>query len=270
MIFIQLKNYILLVLFYLLLTACASFNADYHSNGFALAQQAGFTDKLIQTQAFDLTAFTRIQNNHQPIRVYIEGDGFAWVNKQQQSSDPTPHQALALQLASIDPYPNIIYMARPCQYQQTNRACDTHYWGDKRFAIEVIKSMQQALDALNINHSAIELVGYSGGGAIAILMAADRTDVLNIRTIAANLDHIYVNQFHHVALMPDSLNAIDFAQKNSKITQIHFIGLQDTVIPPETAKRYLKKSKSSSIRLVEVQAGHQFGWLEKWLELLAY
>ena len=52
------------------------------------------------------------------VNIYIEGDGRAWLNKNRPSLDPTPKNSLALKLAEIDPAPNVIYLARPCQYSK--------------------------------------------------------------------------------------------------------------------------------------------------------
>jgi len=55
-----------------------------------------------------------------------------------------------------------------------------------RFAPEVINSFSRAIDTLKEKSGAkyVELVGYSGGGAIAVLVAAGRSDVVGVRTVA--------------------------------------------------------------------------------------
>lgn len=42
-----------------------------------------------------------------------------------------------------------------------------------------------------------ELIGYSGGGNIAAILAERRADVRSLRTVAGNLDVAYVNATHH-------------------------------------------------------------------------
>lgn len=46
-----------------------------------------------------------------PLRIYIEGDGFAWINPYTPSADPTPSETTALNLAQKDPFANVIYLA---------------------------------------------------------------------------------------------------------------------------------------------------------------
>ena len=48
------------------------------------------------------------------LHVYIEGDGIPW-HGNFPSADPTPHNTLALRLASLDPN-DIAYVGRPCYF----------------------------------------------------------------------------------------------------------------------------------------------------------
>jgi hypothetical protein len=252
------------------LTACTTIQTNYHDYGFEIAQRgAGFTSALIKTESFDLTAFTRIKNHQEPIHLYIEGDGFAWVNRSQLSSDPTPHQPIGLKLAINDTHANVIYLARPCQYRQTNKLCSSDYWSTRRFSIEVISAMNNAVNQLNEFHQSIELIGYSGGAAIAVLLASQRTDISSLRTVAGNLDHRYVNRLHHVDEMPESLNAIDVAGKVSSLPQLHFVGTEDKMIPKDVGISFIEElGNKRCASLVEVKAGHQSGWEAQWQRLV--
>lgn len=258
---------------FLVASGCASVNTDYHQLGYNLAAGADLLNTVIRTPAFDFTTFVRIKNHDRPIRIYIEGDGFAWVKRNQRATDPTPHQAIGLQLASQDYYPNIIYIARPCQYRQTTKVCDSRYWTMHRFSLEVVQAMNDVINQLNTAQQALEIVGYSGGANIALLIASQRHDVINIRTVAGNLDHDFVNRYHGVDLMPKSLNAIDVAYSLRHIPQLHFIGLQDPVIPQGLAVHYLKKAKllkchEQHALVSAVEAEHQKGWAVLWPSLI--
>lgn len=100
------------------------------------------------------------------MHVYIEGDGYAWVTRNRISGDPTPRQPLALELASLDPAPNVVYIARPCQYTSldTSYACDEAYWTGLRFAEEVINSMNGAVEWIVQENKipSVDMIGYSG------------------------------------------------------------------------------------------------------------
>ncbi|MGF6600960.1 hypothetical protein P3T23_005699 [Paraburkholderia sp. GAS448] len=79
---------------------------------------------------------------------------------------------------------DVIYLARPYQFtpMAMNPRCGIPYGTGKRFAPEVVTSMNEAamLFAARVPGQPIELVGYSGVGAQAVLIAARRTDIASI------------------------------------------------------------------------------------------
>lgn len=103
----------------LMLFACATPDTRQHAQ--QIAQGAGLTKSQITANGFVLTAYSRLTNPKQAINVYIEGDGLAWVSRHQLSADPTPRNALGLALAAFDPAANVIYLARPCQFNDFTR-----------------------------------------------------------------------------------------------------------------------------------------------------
>jgi len=123
------------------LSACATFDPD------ALAAAARLRRQYVDTGRFVLTAFVRVSQPGKPLRVYIEGDGAAWLSRTEPAPDPTPREALGLALAAEDPAPNVVYLARPCQFtpMAMNPSCGIPYWTSKRFATEVIASMDAAV-----------------------------------------------------------------------------------------------------------------------------
>ena len=114
------------------------------------------------------------------------------------SANPTPRNPLGLRLAAIDPGKNVLYLARPCQYInfKSERSCKVSYWTLKRFSKEVIIAVNEAIDkmVLKARVERIHLVGYSGGGAVAALVAASRKDVSSLRTLAGYMDHVSLNK----------------------------------------------------------------------------
>lgn len=269
----------LLMMLYFSLCACSAINPHEHAN--QLARQGSLEKHTTTIDGFVLTAYARLNNPNQPINVYIEGDGLAWFSRYELSADPTPRDAIGLALAAQDAASNVLYLARPCQFNDFKTTpCDSAYWSNQRFSQKIISAMNEELQSFtstNISTNTaqkIHLIGYSGGAAIAALLAAQRNDVLSLRTVAGNLDHAYVNQFHHVNLIPESLNAIDVANKISNISQLHFVGKSDKVIPEEVAKRFIQQQETTQqeaahcAAIVEVDAEHQKGWVTKWQTLL--
>ncbi len=254
-----------------LLSGCAVIDRD--ANADSLAKPARMSRMLMKTNPFWLTSFRRITDRAQPVTIYIEGDGLAWVSRTEVSRDPTPKDAQGLALAAADPAANVVYLARPCQFTERakNPNCGPAYWTGKRFAPEVIDSMNQAVDqvAAQVPGQWINLVGYSGGGAVAVLVASRRQDVASIRTVAGNLDHAEVNRLAGVSQLTGSLNAIDVASQVGKIPQMHFSGVNDRIVPPSISQRFTKASGSDCVRWMSVPgADHESGWTARWRELL--
>lgn len=203
------------------------------------------------------------------LTVYIEGDGLAWVSRNQPSRDPTPVQPLALQLALAQPAGNAAYLARACQYMDNSGTpCAQRYWTTHRFAPEVIAAGMDALDQLKTQFGArhLQLVGYSGGGAVALLLAARRNDVIQVTTIAGNVDHAAWTRHHKVQALSGSLNPADHVPQLRHIPQVHLTGTQDQVIPPSLAHGFTRSfPPSADVRVVEIEGfGHQCCWAGQW------
>ena len=255
-----------------LLGGCSAMDPNSHAD--SLAGPAGLRRELIDGDGFVLTAFSRINQPRQPVRVYIEGDGQAWLSRTQPALDPTPHQAEGLALAAADPSPNVVYLARPCQFtpMDMNLQCGPPWWTGKRYAPEVVSSMNSAVSQIanRVPGEPVELVGYSGGGALAVMISARRSDVSSIRTVAGNLDDEFVNRLHDVSSMPESKNAIEVANEVASIPQVHFSGAEDQVVPPAVAERFVARTGSRCARVVTVaDMGHDSNWSSRWPALLS-
>ncbi len=253
-----------------LLCGCAAVDTRTHAQ--QMAQAAGMQKSVIATDGFMLTTYSRLTDASQPVQVYIEGDGLAWLSRHQLSADPTPRRAIGLALATLDPASNVIYLARPCQFNDFERMpCASSYWSDKRFAEEVIRAMNHALDTFTprLHGQRLHLIGYSGGAAVAALVAARRQDIASLRTVAGNLDHVALNAHHQVSAMPDSLNAIDVAPRLAALPQLHFIGGKDQTVPGLIAQRFAAAVGNGCARVItQADATHTEGWVEHWPDLL--
>lgn len=257
----------------LLLVACAMVADDPSSRATTLAADAGMHRERIAAGPFLLTAFVRITRPDKPLAIYIEGDGLAWSTRDRPSTDPTPRRATGLQLAVADAGPNVAYLARPCQFtpMAMNPDCGPAYWTGKRFGETVVAAMNDAVDALTrrVPGQSLDLTGYSGGGAIAVLLAARRADVASVRTIAGNLDTELVNRLHGVSPMPDSYNPVHMARRIASVPQLHLVGANDRVVPPEVARRFVDAQCGGAprclARVVVIPAmPHEGDWARYW------
>ncbi len=256
------------------LSACATSLTERSQRAEELALPAGFEKTLLPAGDFVLTAFSRLRQKEAPLRVYIEGDGYAWVTPSRSSGNPTPREPMLLELAAEDPAPNVVYLARPCQYtpEELNLKCESFYWTNGRFSEEVVKSMDQAVTFFKQKTGSpqVELVGYSGGGAVCALLAERRNDIQSLRTIAGNLDPEQVNQLHGASSLSGSLDPIEKADELRSLPMRHFVGEEDSVIPPSIAQAFAKRAGDLSEQTITQVKGatHSKGWIENWKELL--
>lgn len=165
------------------------------------------------------------------VHVYIEGDGLAWLTPSRISANPTPIDPLALKLAAQDPYRFKVYLGRPGQYGDGPH-CDNRYWTSHRFNREIVARYQVVLNDIKSRYDvkSFTLIGYSGGGAIAALLAAQRDDVAMLMTVAGNLDTRFWTQWHHLSPLDGSLNPADFAAALSHVPQFHLVGEKDRIV----------------------------------------
>jgi dienelactone hydrolase len=136
----------------------------------------------------------------------------------------------------------------------------------------VVRSIDQAVSyfAKKAGTHEVNLIGYSGGAAIAVLIAARRHDIHSLRTVAGSLDPAAVNASHGLRPLEGSLNPIDYAAQLGKIPMRHFIGTEDKIIPSSVAGAFADRAGDRTHQSVtEVKgATHSEGWSERWRELL--
>lgn len=267
-------RYLSKVLFFLsialLLTACETSLITRAKRAELVAINNRFSHKLVKTHNFWLTTYQHITNKHLPYVVYIEGDGLAFKGRYQISEDPTPTKPMMLALATIDPRPNVVYIARPCQYtpKDMNPSCNQSYWTDKRMSEEVVASINEAIGIITQDHP-VSLVGFSGGGGVAVLVAARNNHVKDIITIAGNLDHVSFNKHHNTKPMLGSLNPIDYASRIRSIPQLHVSGGKDKIVPPFIADGFVSTSRSPCVHQEIIpNAEHYANWDKYWNYIL--
>ncbi|HBO2940831.1 TPA: alpha/beta hydrolase [Pseudomonas aeruginosa] len=200
------------------------------------------------------------------LRVYLEGDGHAWATATQTSLDPSPHSLLVARLAIDDPKPNA-YLARPCQFVMAP-ACEPTLWTNRRFSQEVITSLSHALDQLKQRYGnrEFELVGYSGGAALALLLAAQRDDVAQVQTLAGNLSPRLWAEMKGLSPLSGSLDPLDYRHQLVSLPQRHLVGQRDTVISSRLLDLYQRALGSPShIECIHIPgASHDAGWEAAW------
>ena len=237
------------------------------SNPEVIGRLYGFEKKLVKGGAFQITTYQKITDKSRPYVFYIEGDGMAFKGKYKVSDNPTPRHKVLMKLASMDKRPNVVYVARPCQYtdMKLNPKCDSSYWTSKRLSDDSVESINQVINRLNTNNAKFSLVGYSGGGGIAVLIAARNPMVQDIITISGTLDHKAFTKHHNVSPMIGSLNPIDYVAEISDIPQLHLSGGKDDRIPPFIADEFVTASESYCVKhKIFSSNSHSSGWEDVW------
>jgi hypothetical protein len=267
-----------------LLSACGAPRSIDGRKDLALEiAQSGFMNKeIIDGRIFPLMSYQRFTNpTSGEANVYIEGDGLAYLNSRLPSPDPTPRNPLALRLAAADDGDNVLYLARPCQFvfpDKRPQPCESRYWTTHRYAPEIIDHYEDVLNMIAKRHNIqqFNLIGYSGGGVIASLLAAKRFDIKTLRTVASNLDVDAFTRYHDVSPLTGSLDSAAIAPKLTNFPQCHYLGAKDEVIPKSVVQSFLKKQRASlnyvTDRLVIfTELDHSSDeWAQKWPKILAY
>ncbi len=204
------------------------------------------------------------------VTVYVESDGAPWRLPDEPPSDPTPLRPLVLRMAIADPSPAVAYLGRPCQYlgREELLQCEPVLWMGGRFRDEAVAAMSLAVDRLKRIYGATEvnLVGYSGGGAMAALIAARRSDVSCLVTVAAPLDTRAWTDAIGVSPLSLSLNPADDADRLRRVPQTHFRGGRDKVVPSATTRRFLDHAPGATV--IDKQSfDHRCCWDDEWKDL---
>jgi pimeloyl-ACP methyl ester carboxylesterase len=197
--------------------------------------------------------------------VFIEGDGLPWTAPSIPSLDPTPQKPVALELFRSTAMP-AIYLGRPCYWSgMPAYPCRPFYWTGARFAPELLESMLEALQNVRqrLNARKIILVGYSGGGVLAALMAHRVHDVIGVIAIAAPVAHDRWTQRLELEPLSHSLNPGHMSGSGHlEIPEILLFGARDRIVQPADAGAYSRRPNARTIVIED--ADHACCWLNWW------
>ncbi|RYZ94226.1 MAG: hypothetical protein EOO68_20665 [Moraxellaceae bacterium] len=223
------------------------------------------------TATFKHLAINKSGTSHR-LHVYIEGDGLPFKNRFQITQDPSPSNPLLLKLMSLDSNTSL-YLGRPCYFTRSLTAlhdaqCNPGLWTTARYSEDVVNSMVEALRQYLSLHPAmgITLIGHSGGGAIAMLMAARMSEVDQVVTLAGNVDTRAWTRLHHYAPLKESLNPASLSVHSLPEKQIHIGGDKDDMVPPALGHEFL--NRIGQHMMIIRDADHNCCWLRHWADVL--
>lgn len=185
-----------------------------------------FTYKEIETDSYKFASWQKITDKKAPIRIYIEGDGYAFNHLGYPTTNPTPHGTFLREIAFNDPNPNVVYLARPCQFVEDIR-CSQKDWTTGRFSQDIVNSTTQAIKNITGRQKMV-LVGYSGGALLSglIINQNPQLPVKKWITLAGVLNHIKWTEDLNLQPLKDSINL----EKLPTIPQLHLIGDKDKTV----------------------------------------
>ncbi len=202
--------------------------------------------------------------------VYLDGDGVPWRHGRYRSADPTPATHLTLALMDRDRAPRLL-LHRPCYARPVmDAACDPALWTDDRYGEVVVSTMNRALDTLVADYrvDGLVLIGYSGGGTLARLLAGRRDDVRGLVTVAANLDHEAWAAHHGYLPLTGSLAVADTPPLEAHVLQLHLAGSDDAVVPAWIVRQGSAHDPHASIEIIEDFDHRCCCWADLWPAVL--
>jgi pimeloyl-ACP methyl ester carboxylesterase len=240
----------------------------------AVASKHGLVRAELQGTVFTHTAYytpasSQSRDSTQVLWVFIDGDGRPWINGgREPAHDPTTSRPIALELAVQMPGP-VLHIGRPCyDRRRMESSCTATWWTDARYSRAVVESMVAAIR--RYQHEShldrIVLVGYSGGGALAVLAAPQLNGVVGVVTIAANLDVSAWTQYHGYLPLTASLNPTEVTDTASW-PEMHLVGEDDEIVPPHTVQRYFERHPRSIVWRYP-DYGHVCCWRESWPSII--
>jgi hypothetical protein len=251
-----------------LLVACATSAERFDRRANAL----GFASIGLQGAGFHHLAYVAgALERSNTLHVYVEHDGTPWLDLTHAAADPTPRAPLALELMAQDAGPRL-FLGRPCYFaskEEPQPICTPLLWTHLRYSPEVVASMVAALRRFLTLHPfrRVVLIGYSGGGTLAWLMASHVPETAEIVTVAANLDTDDWTRIHGYSPLAGSLNPALMPPLPATVGQLHYVGGRDRNVPPSVVQSFARRHPEA--RVIEVSDfDHQCCWVERWPKLL--
>jgi len=247
-----------------LLGACATPAARFAET----AGTMGFERQVVTGAGFRHVLFWNNRGRAGPtLHVYIDGDGTPDIGGY-PASDPTSRNPLMLRLLDLDPGPAVL-LGRPCyEGLADDPGCRPALWMDERYSEAVVSSMAAALREMVAQgpYRRVALFGHSGGGTLAVLLAARVPETAAVVTAAANLDINAWAASRGARPFIGSLNPAHQPPLSASVIQRHYAGGRDDVVPPEVTRKGLAPGVPLTII---PDYDHRCCWEKLWPDLLA-
>jgi len=193
-----------------------------------------FVRRDVPSGKYEIMTYQKITDVFAPVHIYIEGDGHAFSGRGVPTTDPTPRGTLVRDLGACDLGPNVVYVARPCQFIMSP-ACSESDWTDGRFSPDIVDATATAIKEI-VGRRPVVLVGYSGGGLLSGLIISRHPEIKVKKwiTIAGVPNHTAWTKYFGDSPLTKSLD-LDALPRTPAL---HYIGTRDRVVPPELSRKF--------------------------------
>ena len=236
-----------------------------------LARSHGLTPLSLRGTSFQHQAFTATRGPAGLLVLFVEGDGSPWIDGGRRvAADPNARVPVALELAVATPA-SVLYLGRPCYLQTTRpQECSEALWTSERYSQKVVASMTNAAAGFIADHhfEHVLLVGYSGGGTLAALMAKDLPHVSGLVTVAGNLDPDSWTQLHGYLPLEGSLNPALEPPLPPGLRQWYLVGQRDSNVPAAATARYFARVPQDRVWSY-ARFDHKCCWAQEWPAIFA-
>ena len=230
-----------------------------------LASSNGFSQMTVTGTDFQHRIYYRQGLPAKNLHIYLEGDGRPWRNEFTVSIDPSVDRLISLELMKQDAA-SVLYVGRPCYHGFANVApCRPWYWTSGRYSQEIVDSMLVVIRNYAQQNGALNvvLIGHSGGGTLAMLIAEHLENVIAVVTLAGNLDVNRWAKHHEYAPLEGSMSPADRQPLPHAIKQLHYAGEDDSKIPYDFVRDAVLKQIDAEFILLD-DVNHDCCWADYW------
>lgn len=246
---------------------CASTPSAHYD---AVARDLGLHRDVVEGQGYAHALYARTPAvGGESLHVYLESDGSPWIGQTRIAADPTPSEPVALELLRADPHTAVL-VGRPCYHGlKSATGCDPRMWTSARYSETVVASMAAAVQRVAARYRArrLVLIGYSGGGTLAMLLAERLANVRALVTIAGNLDTDAWTRLHGYTPLTGSLNPARRAPLPPAIAQLHLAGGRDRNVPAALIEPVVRRQPGAQLRVYD-DADHGCCWIRLWPQVI--
>ena len=126
-----------------------------------------------------------------------------------------------------------LYLGRPCYFDTDVSPCTPATWTLDRYSQDTVTSLLAAVHQVIPTQDHVILIGHSGGGTLAMALAARLPQTCAVITLAGNLAVKRWVEANHFTPLPASLDPLQQPPLNPSIAQWHFAGHDDHTVLPQ-------------------------------------